>query len=634
MKFWQYILVVTAMLVLAACEGSQSRGASAGKPTPTSKAIDLTILHMNDHHSHLSSDDFDFDVSNLNLDATTETGAISEVAVSYGGFPMMVSLFDALEKQYTNVLKLHAGDAITGTLYYSLFQGTADAAVMNEICFDAFALGNHEFDDGDAGLASFLDGLNSSACQTDVLAANVNPGATSAIAEDYIKPYAIYEFEGEQVGVVGIDIAGKTKNSSNPDEDTTFADETTTAQANIDLLIGMGVNKIILLTHYQYANDLSMAANLNGVDVIVGGDSHTLLGGSTFTDLGFNPGGDYPTVVNDAGGNMVCVVQAWEYAHIMAKLEVSFDADGDVTSCGGQPYLPIADNFVYALNDSEDRVLSSADASKVVQALTAHPEIVLSQADPATSTLLTNFDAQTAALEQTVIGSVAQNLCLERIPGQGRTTICSASDTYVQGSDISNIVAKAFLTVTPTAQIGIQNGGGVRVDVAAGDFTIANAFTLLPFSNTLVTIDMSGQQIIDVLEEALTYTIDPDGSTGAYPYASGLRYAVDMSQDAGSRIASVEVNPRVESRWTPIDLTATYKVVTNNFIAAGRDGYLTFGTLTSVDTFTEYAQGFIDYVETLTEDGGSLMKLPAAEYSTKSYTNANGCLHEAATLCL
>ncbi|WAJ71268.1 bifunctional metallophosphatase/5'-nucleotidase [Catenovulum adriaticum] len=602
------------------------------------KAIDVTILHMNDHHSHIAADSFDFDVSTLSLSAKAENdAAINEVEVTYGGFPMLVSLFEQEAANHKNVLKLHSGDAITGTLYYSLYKGEADAAMMNQVCFDAFALGNHEFDDGDSGLANFLDELSSGSCETPVLAANVSPADDSAIKAGYIQPYTIIKKEGEKIGIVGIDIAGKTKNSSQPDDGTVFLDETTTAQQYIDELTDMGVNKIILLTHYQYENDLAMVANLEGVDVVVGGDSHTLLGDSTFSDLGFNPVGQYPTRVTDKMGNQVCVVQAWEYAHIMGKLDVSFDKAGHVVSCQGEPLMPVSDQFAYEFSDSETRELSEQDKMLVSQALTQHSEVVVTQADTATSTLIADYDQQVNELTQQVIGTVATDLCLDRFPGQARSTLCDATATYEYGSDISNVVAKAFMMVTPTADIGIQNAGGVRVDVAAGDFTIADAFTLLPFSNTLVTLEMTGQQIVDVLEDALANTLDNEGSTGSYPYASGLRFNVDASAAKGSRVSNVEVNPRVAASWTTIDLNTTYTVVTNDFIASGQDGYATFGTVFNsgdyVDTYTEYAQGLIDYAEMLSEDNMTIDKLPAEEYSTQNYIGRDACNHSTDTDC-
>ncbi|WP_075188388.1 NAD nucleotidase [Teredinibacter haidensis] len=628
--FSRSVLLMAAATLFSACSGDDD----------DSKAIDLTLLHMNDHHSHLEAETFDFAVDTIALETRTAAGEdVAEVEVSFGGFPMITTLFKQLEADNDNVIKIHAGDAVTGTLYYTLFEGEADAAMMNEICFDVFALGNHEFDSGDNGLAKFLDHLNDNNCGTTTLAANVSPASGSAIADGYIEPYTVIKVDGEKVGLIGIDIAGKTKNSSNPDDGTTFADETATSQQFIDELKADGVNKIILVTHYQYSNDLELAANLSGVDVIVGGDSHSLLGDSTFSDLGFNPVGEYPTVVTNADGDTVCVVQAWEYSHLMGKLDVSFDKEGKVTHCGGSPLMPIARSFQYEHGENDTRELSSMDTALVEATLTAHPELIVVEEDQNTATVLAAYESQTESLKAAVIGTVESDLCLERWPGQARSLLCEAANerVYKMGSDISNIVAKGFLMATPTADIAIQNGGGVRVDVAAGEYTIADAYTLLPFSNTLVTLEMTGQQIIEVLEDALSNTLDNNGSTGSYPYASGLRYNVDASQDKGERITTVEVNSRVQNSWAPINVSATYTVVTNNFIASGQDGYTTFGTVFDagdyVDTYTEYAQGFIDYVKMLSTENETLNLLPSDEYSTQHYIATDGCDHNTTAGC-
>ena len=89
---------------------------------------ELTILHINDHHSHLRAD------SRMSLKIGGE-----KTRVRSGGFPAVVNMFNILSEGKNNVLKLHAGDAISGKLYYALFKGEADAAMMNHACFDAFA---------------------------------------------------------------------------------------------------------------------------------------------------------------------------------------------------------------------------------------------------------------------------------------------------------------------------------------------------------------------------------------------------------------------------------------------------------------------------------------------------------------
>lgn len=599
---------------------SASLATGCNDDSDDNKALDLTILHINDHHSHLNQDDIKV------------TLGADEYEFESGGFPRVVTAFKELQANasYANVLKLHAGDAMTGTLFYTLFEGEADAAMMNEVCFDAFALGNHEFDASDAGLKKFLDYLNpdsNAACpETPVLAANITPAVGTPLApnaaDDYIKPYVIKEFDGEKVGIVGIDIKNKTQNSSSPLITTQFADELTTAQAMIDELKDKGINKVILLTHYQYDNDKALAAALDGVDVIVGGDSHSLLG--DFANLGLNSAGSYPTEVLDKAGNPVCIVQAWQYAQVVGELNVSLDKDGVVTACNGTPHL-LVENPIE--KNGEDISHDSAAIEAANALAEASPNLRITSADTSATATLASFEQQVSQLEQAVIGEAATDLCLERVPGQGKGSLCSAEETKPHGGDIQMLVAHAFRNMSLTSDIAIQNAGGVRIDVPAGDVTIGTAYTLLPFSNTLVELEMTGQQIKEVLEEAIDYATSPDGSTGAYPYAAGLRWDADLSQSKGSRLSSIEYKGRNASVWTAFDTAATYKVVTNNYIAAGRDGYLTFATITGdnyVDTYLDYAQSFADYTSQQADEGKMLEKLPYSEYSTQNFTDADG----------
>jgi 5'-nucleotidase / UDP-sugar diphosphatase len=125
-------------------------------PTVAAAAFNLTILHVNDHHSHLEEGTFDVEFADLPFNVTqkyvTTTGvaqqAVSAVSVPYGGFARLKTLLDRYDNkgtttQMNNVLKLHAGDALVGTPIYSIFQAEADAALMKQLCFDAFCLGNH-----------------------------------------------------------------------------------------------------------------------------------------------------------------------------------------------------------------------------------------------------------------------------------------------------------------------------------------------------------------------------------------------------------------------------------------------------------------------------------------------------------
>ena len=584
---------------------------SAALTLGIAQANQLTILHINDHHSHLRADGR----MSLNIGG-------NNTRVRSGGFPAIVSTFDKLSEGKSNVLRLHAGDAITGDLYYTLFKGEADAALMNEVCFDAFALGNHEFDDGDAGLANFLDFLNSGDCQTPILAANVSPEVgvsplTKNSATDYIQPFTVINKGGMKIGIIGIDIATKTKNSSSPDESTLFLDETETAQKYIDELAADGVNHIILLTHYQYQNDLKLAENLRGVDIIVGGDSHTLLG--DFKDLGLNSKGPYPTMAKNADGEPVCVVQAWQYSQIVGELNVDFSNDGVVETCDGLPHMMLGDSFKRKNADGDRVEIEGTERQAVLDAINADPKLHLVKGDTGAEALLAGFSSKVDELKAAKIGNISEDLCLERIPGQGKSKLCDVSQTSAYGSDISNLVSHAFRDMARTSDIAIQNAGGVRIDVPAGDFTIGDAYKLLPFSNTLVELKMSGEEIKSVLEDALDYALNPEGSTGAYPYAAGVRWHVDVSKDKGFRFTGLEFKGPKDGTWTELDMDRIYTVVTNNYISSGRDGYLTFGTISKegrvTDTYLDYAQSFVDYVRKV----GTVNKLDRSDYSTQSF---------------
>ena len=608
------------VFTLAVCMAMAGCGNSNDDAPEVPGSFTMGILHINDHHSHLTPN---------TAASLTFNGQITTVEM--GGFPRVVTKINERRAAYQNVLKLHAGDAITGDLYYTLFRGGADAALMNQTCFDAFTPGIHEFDDGEAGFREFLDYLNASnggeiVCTTATLAANIVPKVgVSPLApntpNDYLKPYVIKQFGDVKVGIIGIADAGRTKNSSRPDPTTQFYDEAETAQRYIDELNTKGVNKIILLTHYQYQNDLIMAKKLSGVDVIIGGESHTLLG-ENLTKFGLNPEGPYPTMTTDKNGNPVCIAHAWQYSQVVGELKVSFSTDGRVESCTGTPHILLGDTF--KCNGVE---LAGAAREEVLKIIDDAPELSIVKPN-SSAAVWVNYAAIFAnQLKQNSIGSASENLCLERIPGQGISTLCNVSATRAHGSDVAQIVALAYKTQSLRADISILNAGGVRIDIPAGVISIATAYTLLPFANTLVNLEVTGAELVSVLEDALDYAIDPKGSKGAYPYASGLRWTVNISKPKGQRFSDVQVKLKADSEWTPIDPIRTYVVVTSDYLASGKDNYLTFANIFAnkakvENTYLEYAQTFVDYVKSV----GTVSKLPVSEYSTQYFYDASGKL--------
>ncbi len=585
--------------------------------------LTVNLLHINDHHSHLQPDPGSPNVG-------TSGGAFN---VPFGGFPRVTAKIGELEAALDNVVKLHAGDAITGTLYYTLFRGRADADLMNTVCFDVFALGNHEFDDGDAALAQFLDWLNADPdCDTATLAANVVPALGTPLAptapDDYIHPYVIKEFQGQPVGFIGIDIAQKTRVSSQPLPTTMFLDEVETTQRYVDELASMGVDNIVLVTHYTYPNDIALAQQVTGVDAIVGGDSHSLLG--DFAALGLTSEGPYPTFTTNADGEPVCVVQAWQYSWVVGELAVTFQ-DGALAGCGGTPHLLLGDEI------TRSGGIPDVELAEIRAIIDASPVAGFVTPDPVAQAILDAYAVEVEVLEQLPIGDAGDDLCLRRVPNRPRAssiptcnpsaddpavTAPSGATMAVNGGFIQQIVTDAFFARAFRSDLALQNAGGVRVDFPARTLTIADAYTLLPFSNTLVELELTGAEVVATLEEAVANFVDEGGSDGSYPYGSSIRWDVDLTQPPGARFSGVEVRDRVTGVWGPIDLAATYVVVTNSFLAGGGDGYTTFAAASNdgraTDTFINYAQGFIDWVE---QDlaGAPIVVPPPEEFSTQSF---------------
>jgi len=539
--------------------------------------FELNIAHVNDHHSNIRP----FETT-LVVDGVSTT-------VELGGFARLASLFRQASATTPNLLKLHAGDAITGTPYYTFFDGETDALAMNAICFDAFIPGNHEFDDGDAALKKFLDMLASDPqCKTPVLAANIRPAAGTPLAmradgSPYFQSYLIRYVGGVPVGLIGIDVKGKTQNASRPLPTTAFDDEAEAAQRTIDQLKSLGVRHIVLMTHIGYQPDLALAARLTDVDVIIGGDSHTLLG--EFSEVDFaDPQGTYPTVVRNKSGELVCVGQAFEYAKVFAQMRVVFNSDGSVQSCDGTASLVIGKTF------SRNKQALSAEESAAFEARLARIKSVrVASDDSEVTTRLARFEADYSARTQAVIGtlSAADSLCLVREPGSANRggAPCNGVETRARGADISQIVAEAYreaygggVTQFPKAHFGLTNAGGVRVPLESDGVNARvlrnqDAYLVSPFPNELFSIQLTGAEIVSALEDGVANWLDKRNSSGSHPYASGLRWNLDLTQARGQRFTQVEVKDPVTGNWAAIQANQTYLGVLTDYLSQGFEGY-------------------------------------------------------------
>lgn len=609
---------ISACKLLAAFAAGLGIAGCAGLDTQAVQPLRLRIAHINDHHSNLDA------IKNFDL---TIDGVPTRMDI--GGFARVHTVFSEFSKQ-PSVLKIHAGDAQTGTLFHTIFKGRADAELMNSVCFDTFTLGNHEFDYGDQALSSFLTDLRSDkACKTDVISANVRPKIGTPLAPksaaDYFQPYVIKQVSGVSIGIVGLTIKGKTVNSSRPLESTVFLEEIDAATAAVAELRARGIKHIVLATHLGYGNDMALVQRLPEVDVVIGGDSHTLLGSDELKAFGLAPAGKYPTQGRNAEGAPVCITQAWEYTKGVGVLDVEFDAQGKVLQCGGRLVIPVGDNFQQKDAAGKWQAVPPQARAALAARLNGSADFKVISPNPQATALVKRFSDELGSSLSRKLGTAPQAFCHVRVPGTAAANSCGP-----QGSDAAQYVAEGFLQASRRAHFSLQNAGGVRVAIPQGDISYDTAYRVLPFANTLVEMEMTGAEVQTTLEDAVAFHLDAvngvRGSDGAHPYAAGLRWALDMSQPRGKRFSKLEVRDRVTGQWSAVQPSQRFTMVTNDYIASGKDGYATLGAIYKdkgrwVDTGLYYTQTFIDFIASR---NGQLDKVDADQYSHRSLISSAG----------
>ncbi|WP_142383415.1 5'-nucleotidase C-terminal domain-containing protein [Bacillus sp. V3-13] len=451
------------------------------------KPLDLSIMHTNDSHAHVEQ------------------------------YPKLITAVNEVRGQKENSLLLDAGDVMSGTLYFRQYKGLADLEFMNKLRYDAMTFGNHEFDKDSATLANFIKEAT-----FPMVSANVNVTADPELGPLFkdqigspgeggnIYSAIVKEIEGEKVGIFGL-TTEETSFLANPSDDVVFENAMEKAEETVTALEGEGVNKIIALSHLGYNVDQDLAETVDGIDVIVGGHSHTKL--------------TTPEVVQKAEPTLI--VQANEYLYYLGLLDVSFDEAGVIKSHNGQ------------LLDLKNYAADAEAAARVAE-----------------------LRAPLDELKNTVVGSSNVVLNGER------------ADVRTKETNLGNLIADAMVQKAnesvPT-QIGFQNGGGIRASIDAGEVTLGEILTVMPFENQLVTLDLTGDEIRQALEISVSQV---ETAQGKFMQVSGLKFKYDPAKPAGDRVWSIEV--KTDKGFEKIDLAKTYTVATNAFVADGGDGYTVF----------------------------------------------------------
>lgn len=458
--------------------------------------IHLTILHLNDTHGFIRPQ------IDKSVDAKTPVGGIEYLA-------RMIE--EERSRNPEGTILLSAGDMFQGTPISNVFRGRPVLEIMNRLCFDAMTLGNHEFDWGRRALIGLA-----AAAKFPFLAANV--AGKKGKFSSRIKPYVVLERKGLKIAVIGIttpDVPFITKPGNV--KGLSFAKPEKILPGLIEKLRAKA-DLIIVLSHIGFEEDKALAQAVPGIDVIVGGHSHTAV---------FRP----------AEVNGAIIVQAKCYARYLGVLKLRIDAESrKIVSYDGTdnlritfsgPDRPVDERIARFVKSYEDRIK-------------------------------TRF---------------------EQVVGETRTDLVRNPQSE---SNLGNLICDA-MRAAAGSQIAFQNSGGIRADVCRGKITLGRLFTVLPFDNEIVSMDLTGRRIRTALEQSVA-------GEHSILQVSGIEVRYDLSRPPGSRVVAAWVGGR------ELDPQKTYRVTINDFIAAGGDRFRVFLDGENIERGGELRGAVADYL--------------------------------------
>ncbi|MBO1520217.1 bifunctional metallophosphatase/5'-nucleotidase [Oceanisphaera pacifica] len=550
-------------LALAGCASSQP-----------DQPFSLTVAHINDTHSH-------FDPSDVQLTLNNKT-----VYTRVGGHPRLLSYANQLHQQAAQTeqpfLLLHAGDAWQGSGYFKLNEGAMNVDLLNQLPLDAMVLGNHEFDLNNQRLSDFIDGVT-----FPIVAANLDVSQDSDLqAVENLTPYVLYAFKGDKkkrvnsvedagkypvVAIMGLVLEDMANIAPNIGQ-AQFKQELVSAQQTVDTLTEQGVKHIIALTHLGLDKDQQLAEQVNGIDVIVGGHSHSLLG--DFSQLGWEKNAPYAQqFTNPDGLGISCVVQAGKFAQAMGELTVNFTLDGQVTDCKGTNTLLVDKVFYNDVRRADKHRLTDTEQERITGFLAKQPNVALVDEDPGLRTYIDEtYRPELLQTYGAVIGHVPSSLQHVRVPVAN------------QGSQVAPLVAASQLYWANTPEVRGVSGrevdfalvaaGAVRNNIEAGELKAGHVgLDILPFVNAVSLVSLTGREVAGLLLETINGAIGDDTHAGQFPYVSGLRYTFNETRRGHGYLANIEYLHQGE--WQRIIPDARYQVVLTGYHASGNDGWHT-----------------------------------------------------------
>lgn len=511
-------------------ETSATSEAVAPAETPSAPAEstkgeekDTVILHTNDVHGRI----------------VEEKGVIGDAKLA-----TVIEQERAKSNQTT--LVVDAGDAFQGLPISNSTKGEARAEILNKMQYDAMAVGNHEFDFGLDEAKKYKEILKFPLLSSNTYVNGARLFEASTIVD---KDKTV---EGDEFVVIGV-TTPETATKTHPKnvKGVTFTDpisevnkviEEVQAKARAE---GKDYKHYVVLAHLGV--DTTTPVEWRGSTLAEALSKNPRLKGKRVTVID----GHSHTVESTTYGDNVTYNQTGSYLHNVGKITYK-----SRQLLGNPTQIPAADAKKLPANPTVEKLVKDIkqkyDAKNAVEVVSNSPVEL-------------NGDRENVRVRETNLGNVVADSLYQ----YGQTGFSHPTD------------------------IAVTNGGGLRETIAKGKpITKGNVIAVLPFGNTISQIQVTGQQVLDMFEKSLgsILQVDKDGKkvldengqpllepSGGFLQVSGVKVYYDTNLPSGKRVLAIQVKNRTTGRYDLLDLAKTYYLATNDFLAAGGDGYTMLG---------------------------------------------------------
>ncbi|VVC93228.1 unnamed protein product, partial [Leptidea sinapis] len=509
----QLTTVIAVALSLSSCSIVSSPGSDG--------TFELLILHNNDMHARFEQ------TSQL-------SGACTTADRDAGKCYVKEARKAAASGQGPPVLYLNAGDTYTGTAWFTIYKWKIAAEFLNALEPDAVCLGNHEFDEQVDGLLPFIRNLTS-----PVLAANLILDEVPLLeAETNLYKSIILQKNGVQIGVIGY-VTPDTKFLA-PKNKVKYEDEIPALRREVNKLKSHDVNIVIALGHSGFIKDLEIAAEVDGIDLVIGGHSNTFLTNKNTSEIPEFRQGAYPTTVIQKSGRKTLVVQAYAYTKYMGKLHLLFNDAGDIIDFNGEPIL---------LND-------------------------LVPKDPEVLEIVNKYRGEVNRINNKIVGT--------------SSVLLNGESCRLFECNLGNVMTDAMLDYTKRhagfadVNIAVIQGGRIRSSINRSEkpflLTRGDWINVMPFTDTLCIVSMNGSVLLKALEHSVDSWRRVD-TPGQFLQASGLEVVYDLANLPGNRVVSAKSMCVDCTKVSDVQDDLQYKVIMSTFLSEGGDGYSIFENL-------------------------------------------------------